>query len=57
YGGDLTYEIETSTDLGITDDWEPVISNVTANDTLIRYEFTLGSPVKSFIRLKVAQVP
>ncbi|MEY4246269.1 MAG: hypothetical protein RLZZ245_3854, partial [Verrucomicrobiota bacterium] len=40
YGGDLTYEIETSTDLGITDDWEPVISNVTANDTLIRYEFT-----------------
>ena len=57
YGGDLTYDIETSSDLGITDDWEPAVSGVTVNDTLISYEFTPGSPAKSFVRLKVVQVP
>ena len=57
YGGDLTYDIETSSDLGITDDWGPAASGVTENDTLISYEFTPGSPVKSFVRLKVVQVP
>lgn len=57
YGGDLTYDIETSTDLGLTDDWESAASGVTENDTLISYEFTPGNPVKSFVRLKVVRVP
>jgi autotransporter-associated beta strand protein len=57
YGGDVAYEIETSTDLGITDDWEPAASGVTENDTLIAYEFTHGSPAKIFVRLKVVLAP
>jgi hypothetical protein len=29
---------------------------LTVNDTLISYQFTPGSPVKSFVRLKVVLV-
>jgi hypothetical protein len=55
--GDVTWQIETSTDLGITDDWTvnvPLVTD-TAND--ISITFTPGTPVKNFARLKVVKVP
>ena len=50
YGSDITYGIETSTDL-IT--WITPVSGVTENATTISYTFTPGSPPRIFARLKV----
>ncbi|MCP5532109.1 MAG: autotransporter-associated beta strand repeat-containing protein [Akkermansiaceae bacterium] len=57
YGGDLGYEIEVSTDLGDSDDWETAASGVTEDATSISYQFTPGSPAKNFARLKVVRTP
>ena len=51
--GDITYSIETSTDLGITDPWAPVTADV--NDgSLISYTLPTGGGAL-FARLKVTQ--
>jgi autotransporter-associated beta strand protein len=55
--GDVTWDIETSTDLGIADNWEINNTLVTENADQISITFTPGTPVKNFARLKVAQVP
>ena len=57
YGGDVTYDIESST-LLTAGSWStlakpPVIESAGS----ISYTFTPGSPVKNFTRLKVRQVP
>jgi hypothetical protein len=55
--GDVTWQIETSTDLGITNPWTlniPLVTD-TAND--ISITFNPGTPVKNFARLKVVKVP
>ena len=54
YGGDLTYEIETSENLGVSDPWATVTPTVD-NATTISY--TLQNPGDNFARLKVIQVP
>ncbi len=50
---DITYAIEESTDLGLTDVWEEIAPDVD-NDTTISYTLPIGPP-KDFIRLKVTQ--
>lgn len=58
YGGDITYDIESST-LLTAGSWttlnkpSPVIESASS----ISYTLTPGSPVKNFARLKVVQVP
>jgi fibronectin-binding autotransporter adhesin len=54
YGGDLTYEIETSENLGVSDPWATVTPTVD-NATTISY--TLQDPGDNFARLKVIQTP
>ena len=54
YGSDLTYGIETSTDLV---GWSTPGSGVTETPTSISYTFTPGTPVKNFARLKVVKTP
>jgi autotransporter-associated beta strand protein len=52
----LTYAIEESTDLGISDPWAAVTGTppVYVNDaTTISYTLTPGTPPKNFLRLKV----
>ena len=52
----LTYTIEKSTDLGITDAWAAVtgVPPVYVNDgSIISYTLTPGSPVNTFLRLRV----
>ena len=49
----ITYTIEESTDLGISDAWEPVTPTVNTAST-ISYTLT-GGPAKDFQRLKVTQ--
>ena len=51
--GDITYSIEQSTDLGVSDNWDPVSSAVN-DDTTISYTLP-GGPAKEFLRLKVVQ--
>lgn len=50
--GDISYVIEESTDLGVTDSWDPV--SAVNNDTGISYTMP-GSAAKNFLRLKVVQ--
>ena len=50
---DITYAIEESTDLGLTDPWAEV-TPTSNNDTTISYTLP-GGPPKDFIRLKVTQ--
>lgn len=54
WGTDLTYEIETSDNLGISDPWSPVTPDVNNATTI---SFTLQNPGDNFGRLKVTQVP
>ena len=51
--GGITYAIEQSTDLGVTDTWAEV-APTTNTDTEISYEMP-GTEVKDFVRLKVTQ--
>ncbi|MEY3898777.1 MAG: hypothetical protein RLZZ214_4299 [Verrucomicrobiota bacterium] len=52
----LTYAIEESSDLGISDDWTEVSGGSYVNNaTTISYTLTPGSPAKNFARLKVTQ--
>ena len=51
--GGITYAIEQSTDLGVTDTWADV-APTTNTDTEISYEMP-GTEVKDFVRLKVTQ--
>ena len=53
--GDVTYAIEESDDLGITDPWADVTPDVN-DDTTISYTLPTGQP-KVFARLKVVQIP
>jgi hypothetical protein len=57
YGTDITYDIESSTQLTagswITLAKPPVIETTNS----ISYTFTPGSPLKNFARLKVTQAP
>jgi fibronectin-binding autotransporter adhesin len=55
--GDVTWDIETSTDLGIADNWEVNNTLVTEDANQISITFTSGSPAKNFARLKVVKVP
>jgi hypothetical protein len=55
--GDVTWQIETSTDLGITDDWTVNIPLVTDTANDISITFTPSTPAKNFARLKVVKVP
>jgi len=52
YGTDLTYEIETSDDLGISDAWATVTPDVNDASTI---SYTLQNPGDNFARLKVTQ--
>jgi autotransporter-associated beta strand protein len=54
YGGDLTYAIETSDDLGISDPWTTVTPTVNDASTI---SYTLQNPGDNFARLKVTQSP
>ena len=49
--GDVSYAIETSTDLGVTVPWTVVIPTVD-NSTEISYDLTPPTPSKNFSRLK-----
>ena len=52
----LTYTIQKSTDIGVTDAWAPVtgVPPVYVNDaSTISYTLTPGTPVKNFLRLQV----
>ena len=51
--GGITYAIEQSTDLGVTDTWADV-APTTNTDTEISYEMP-GTEVKDFVRLKVTK--
>jgi autotransporter-associated beta strand protein len=54
----LTYLIEVSTDLGITDSWAQGTGlGYVNNATTISYTFTPGTPPRLFARLKVIQAP
>ena len=54
---DVIFEIEESTDLGISDPWATVVTEGTADDTPdISYTLTPGLS-KEFARLKVIQIP
>ena len=55
--GDVTWDIETSTDLGIADNWEVNNTLVTENADQISITFTPSTPAKNFARLKVVKVP
>lgn len=55
YGSDLTYGIESSTNLGITDPWDAPAGGVTEDAFSISYTFTPGNPEKKFARLKVVR--
>jgi hypothetical protein len=52
FGGDVSYAIETSTDLV---GWSTALSGVSQNATTISYTFTPGAQTKIFARLKVTQ--
>jgi autotransporter-associated beta strand protein len=54
YGSDVTYAIETSTDLV---GWGTPGSGVGGSGSTITYTFTFGTPPKEFARLKVTQIP
>ena len=56
YGSDVTYDIESSTDLST---WGLLAkpTPVTETSGSISYTFTPSTPVKNFARLKVVQVP
>ena len=50
----LTYAIQDSTDLGITDAWAEVSGGSYVNDsTTISFTLTPGTPAKNFLRLQV----
>ncbi|WP_367875080.1 beta strand repeat-containing protein [Luteolibacter sp. Populi] len=52
---DVIFEIEESTDLGVSDPWATVVTEGTADDTPdISYTLTTGLP-KEFARLKITQ--
>jgi autotransporter-associated beta strand protein len=55
----LSYAIQKSTDLGMTDAWAEVPAGASyVNDgTTIYYTFTPGTPARSFARLRVIQPP
>jgi autotransporter-associated beta strand protein len=54
----LTYAIQESIDLGVTDAWDEVTGiNYTNNGSTISYSFTAGNPAKNFLRLQVTQSP
>lgn len=53
----LTYAIQESTDLGIADDWDEVGSYTENTASTISNTLTPGTPVKNFLRLKVAKTP
>ena len=57
YGTDLSYAIEVSTDLGLSDPWVVTATGVTDTAASITYTFTPGTPARNFARLKVVQVP
>jgi autotransporter-associated beta strand protein len=54
YGGDITYEIESSDNLGISDPWSTVTPTLDNASTI---SYTLPNPGDNFARLKVVQVP
>jgi hypothetical protein len=56
FGDDLSYVIETSSDLGVTDPWGPAESGVAETAVSISYTFTPGS-TRQFARLRVIAVP
>jgi len=50
----LVYSIQESVDLGVSDVWSEVTGGMYVNNgSIISYTFNPGSPVKSFLRLKV----
>lgn len=52
----ITYAIEESTDLGVTDAWAEVSGGTYVNSpTTVSYALTPGTPAKNFVRLKVSQ--
>jgi hypothetical protein len=52
----ITYAIEESTDLGVTDAWAEVSGGTYVNSpTTVSYALTTGTPAKNFVRLKVSQ--
>ena len=52
----ISYAIEESTDLGVSDDWDEVTGGTYVNNpTTVSYSFTPGTPPRNFLRLKVAQ--
>jgi autotransporter-associated beta strand protein len=55
----LSYAIQNSTDLGLSDAWAevPAGPSYTNNATTISYTLTPGSPAKNFIRLSVTSAP
>ncbi|MGL4398538.1 MAG: beta strand repeat-containing protein [Luteolibacter sp.] len=53
----LTYAIQESTDLGIADDWDEVGSYTENTASTISHTLTPGTPVRNFLRLKVAKTP
>ena len=56
--GDVSWAIETSTDLGVLDDWTPVESQPAGDPSLtLSHTFTPSTPVKDFARLKVTKRP
>jgi autotransporter-associated beta strand protein len=55
--GDVTWSIETSTDLGVTDDWTVNTTLVTETVDQISITFASGTPVRNFARLKVVKNP
>jgi uncharacterized repeat protein (TIGR02543 family) len=52
WGSDITYSIETSADLGISDPWQAVKPNVNDDSTI---SYTLPNPGDNFARLRVSQ--
>ena len=52
----ISYAIEESTDLGITDGWSEVSGvNYVNNPATVSYSFTPGAPERNFLRLNVTQ--
>lgn len=54
--GDVTYQIEESDDLGITDPWE-VITPTSNTDSLITFLLQPPGPPKKFARLRITVAP
>jgi hypothetical protein len=52
WGSDITYAIETSEDLGISDQWQPATPDTNDPSTI---SYTLQNPGDNFARLKVSQ--